>query len=187
MLIHFNFKHTYGRLSEKIVAELIVSDVQRRTAEWCFIYTTVWDIHLRYILNCIHTYRVEYVLTTWYCRDSYISHTWSYRGQRVPLAAWTGINFVVSWDRAVNAWNQCESLHRTAHVLILQLKGWIPYILGLMYVDLNLKTNSNHYGDIVCIQSWFWFEINFSSFSSKWSQWYRSKLGLYLISYVYRN
>ena len=157
---------------------------------------TVWDIHLRYILNCIHTYRdvssdknvrVEYVLTTWYCRDSYISHTWSYRGQRVPLVAWTGINFVVSWDRAVNAWNQCESLHRTAHVLILQLKGWIPYILGLMYVDLNLKTNSNHYGDIVCIQSWFWFEINFSSFSSKWSQWYRSKLGLYLISYVYRN
>ena len=95
------------------------------------------------------------------------THVWSYRGQRVPLAAWTGINFVVSWDRAVNAWNQCESLHRTAHVLILQLKGWIPYILGLMYVDLNLKTNSNHYGDIVCIQSWFWFEINLSSFSSK--------------------
>ena len=89
--------------------------------------------------------------------------------------------------RAVNAWNQCESLHRTAHVLVLELKGWIPYILGLMYVDLNLKTNSNHYGDIVCIQSWFWVEINFSYFSSKWSQWYRSKLGLYLISYVYRN
>ena len=128
-----------------------------------------------------------HVLTTWYCRDSYISHTWSYRGQRVALAAWTGINFVVSWDRAVNAWNQCESLHRTAHVSILQLKGWIPYILGLMYVDLNLKTNSNHIDDILCIQSWFWFEINFSYFSSKWSQWYRSKLGLYLISYVYRN
>ena len=132
---------------------------------------------------------------SWVCTDDMILprfiygifHTWSYRGRRVPLAAWTGINFVVSWDRAVNAWNQCESLHRTAHVLILQLKGWIPYILGLMYVDLNLKTNSNHYGDIVCIQSWFWFEINFSSFSSKWSQWYRSKLGLYLISYVYRN
>ena len=124
---------------------------------------------------------------TWYCRDSYISHTWSYRGQRFPLAVWTGINFVVSWNRTVNAWNQCESLHRTAHVLILQLKGWIPYILGLMYVDLNLKTNSNHIDDIVCIQSWFWFEINFSYFSSKWSQWYRSKLGLYLISYVYRN
>ena len=131
----------------------------------------MWDIHLRYILNCIHTYRdvsshknvrVECVLTTWYCRD--ISHTWSYREQRVPLAAWTGINFVVSWDRAVNALNQCESLHRTVYVLILQLKGWIPYILGLMYVDLNLKTNSNHYGDIVCIQSWFRFEINFSYF-----------------------
>ena len=84
---------------------------------------------------------------SWVCTDDMIRprfiygifHTWSYRGQRVPLAAWTGINFVVSWDRAVNAWNQCESLHRTAHVLILQLKGWIPYILGLMYVNLNLK------------------------------------------------
>ena len=76
-----------------------------------------------------------------------------HRGQRVPLAAWTGINFVVSWERAVNVWNQCESLHRIAHVLILQMKGWIPYILDLMYVDLNLKNNSNHYDDIVCIQS----------------------------------
>ena len=27
MIIHFNFRHTYGRLSEKIVAELIMPDV----------------------------------------------------------------------------------------------------------------------------------------------------------------
>ena len=86
MIIQFNFRHTYGRLSgypRKHSCWINYAECITSHSRVVFIYTTVWDIHLRYILNCIHTYRdvssdtnvrVERVLTTWYCRNPYLWH-----------------------------------------------------------------------------------------------------------------